>query len=680
MPPSGGRQADWMGIPCTKETSNRCSADLIMGIPSLELDAVRWFCPKTCGLCTEMAQMETVGGDPIFHYGNERYKFVLPNTGQAVPLLSWTCPKGNQFRLLGATFDNGESASQWFGRFELWRGNEQILEVKRAMKEGQNPTHGLQTMRVQFSGNSSMTRKSDTVWSKDGVDLSVHKLANRVIGSEDAEDLTVSIAGLKLNIISAAAKKYGKKSVGRVRYAHLNLKVEEMPPHAQGLLAELSGKLPLSAETKSYIVPTKWGGKDGLHAKWNDTAQVLYAEEVESVAVAPQGNPPGEFGSGATVSNGTTTPTHSINPYLNGTVQSYPDRCPAQPKPLAKDKEGCKLCVSTFGKQHTFYLGADERCADGCCPNEYPCSGERAAGRACPQTAYDDVHECNSIIFPPDVVNLSKSAEGCETCLGKYGLEKTFYLGADDRCAHGCCPNDYPCSGERAAGGTCPGTAFGKVEECGSLFQGADDPCTPLCPAGTCDTPADASKPECAACSNCHDLNDKCTSFCPEGTCDGPLDASKPECEACAACHDLTSPKSHSTALRQKGEEACEGRGYDATQCRAVGCCKFAECPIGDGSGECVSNVGDGECIDTPFESHLEQLDTCESCVQACWDCTDTHTAGNDCVEGDDSYWDCMKALPCLKDATWNRHDQLEGADHFDCDVACAGKPLVDDA
>ena len=87
-----------MGIPCTKETSNRCSADLIMGIPSLELDAVRWFCPKTCGLCTEMAQMETVGGDPIFHYGNERYKFVLPNTGQAVPLLSWTCPKGNQFR------------------------------------------------------------------------------------------------------------------------------------------------------------------------------------------------------------------------------------------------------------------------------------------------------------------------------------------------------------------------------------------------------------------------------------------------------------------------------------------------------------------------------------------------------------------------------------------------------
>ena len=59
--------------------------------------------------------------------------------------------------------------------------------------------------------------------------------------------------------------------------------------------------------------------------------------------------------------------------------------------------------------------------------------------------------------------------------------------------------------------------------------------------------------------------------------------------------------------------QACEGFGYDKTQCAAVGCCQYVECPIGDGSGECLA-AGDGDCIKTEGEMAVttKQLPSCE--------------------------------------------------------------------
>jgi hypothetical protein len=78
----------------------------------------------------------------------------------------------------------------------------------------------------------------------------------------------------------------------------------------------------------------------------------------------------------------------------------------------------------------------------------------------------------------------------------------------------------------------------------GSGSQGsASRPCASDCPVGTCDSAADASKPECAACSKCMaTINSPCASACPVGTCDFPADASKTECAACKACIDANSP------------------------------------------------------------------------------------------------------------------------------------------
>ena len=57
-------------------------------------------------------------------------------------------------------------------------------------------------------------------------------------------------------------------------------------------------------------------------------------------------------------------------------------------------------------------------------------------------------------------------------------------------------------------------------------------------------------------------------------------------------------------------------------------------------------------------------------CILTCQDCL--ATAG--CAHAmNDKYWDCMEDLPCLQEAAWNVYSQAEGAEQFDCDVACHG-------
>ena len=58
-------------------------------------------------------------------------------------------------------------------------------------------------------------------------------------------------------------------------------------------------------------------------------------------------------------------------------------------------------------------------------------------------------------------------------------------------------------------------------------------------------------------------------------------------------------------------EHACEGNGYDKAACAGVGCCRLAECPIGDGSGEC-HGASSGDCVDIEFKSRIVELPSCK--------------------------------------------------------------------
>ncbi len=69
--------------------------------------------------------------------------------------------------------------------------------------------------------------------------------------------------------------------------------------------------------------------------------------------------------------------------------------------------------------------------------------------------------------------------------------------------------------------------------------------------------------------------------------------------------------------------------------------------------------------------------------IELCSACTGS--GKNDCVEGDPTYWSCIASLPCLQNAKWNQHKQLnasmhssdasltESSKHFDCEVAIRG-------
>ena len=66
----------------------------------------------------------------------------------------------------------------------------------------------------------------------------------------------------------------------------------------------------------------------------------------------------------------------------------------------------------------------------------------------------------------------------------------------------------------------------------------------------------------------------------------------------------------------------------------------------------------------------LVKVVAASECTRTCQDCL--ATAG--CAHAmNDKYWDCMEDLPCLQEAAWNVYSQAEGAEQFDCDVACHG-------
>ena len=68
------------------------------------------------------------------------------------------------------------------------------------------------------------------------------------------------------------------------------------------------------------------------------------------------------------------------------------------------------------------------------------------------------------------------------------------------------------------------------------------------------------------------------------------------------------------------GEAACENHDFSYQECKNVGCCQWAECPITiffgpkrGGRGQCHSaaRVQNGQCTSVPWESHYEDGPHC---------------------------------------------------------------------
>ena len=134
-----------------------------------------------------------------------------------------------------------------------------------------------------------------------------------------------------------------------------------------------------------------------------------------------------------------------------------------------------------------------------------------------PMTSMSNVFQGNSL--PPTTAGSPGGAPGG----GPNGEKACENMGFDQSAcdAVGCCNYD-------------DGKCWSAV---GADLCSVGLPCAAECPAGTCDSPADAVKPECAPCMVCQQSMNPCAACCPAGVCVSEADASKPECAACMACH-----------------------------------------------------------------------------------------------------------------------------------------------
>jgi hypothetical protein len=241
---------------------------------------------------TLMCMSSHVIGDPFLAVGQEKIKFFLP-PGQMVDLVTWKTPSGKPVALRGSTFQadgstkaNTHKNVQWFRKFEMVVANSTMMSITSFHKrEPRSAKLAIQPSEEEMEASEHLTeehakRKSFIGLRLDGDDVfpepyttppaevpdhfsrlgeeiklkvSAVQTKEHKIGGEYAERVDVSTDKLQFRVWSSKAGKYTNPNQ-QVQYAHLNLNIlGAFPAHVGGFFAELRGKAPMSAESKSYL-------------------------------------------------------------------------------------------------------------------------------------------------------------------------------------------------------------------------------------------------------------------------------------------------------------------------------------------------------------------------------------------------------------------------------------------
>ena len=146
----------------------------------------------------------SVHGDPMFKVNGTGAHFWIKE-GELTPLMSWTAdaPKEGQaptrFTLIGKTFGNPNTGSQWFDEFLVSNGTNTLY---RASMEDS-------IMKVKDPSTGEQAR--------------------------EMEEAQFDVGGFRMNVFSSLATKYGRRNTDRVKYTHLNIDfVDFLPPDAIG--------------------------------------------------------------------------------------------------------------------------------------------------------------------------------------------------------------------------------------------------------------------------------------------------------------------------------------------------------------------------------------------------------------------------------------------------------------
>ena len=145
-----------------------------------------------------------VHGDPMFKVNGTGAHFWIKE-GELTPLMSWTAADASnesraptRFTLIGKTFGNPTTGSQWFDEFLVSDGESTLYRA--SMSDG--------VMKVEDPSTGGQAR--------------------------EMTETQFDVGGFRMNVFRSLATKY-KRWKDRVKYAHLNIDfLDSLPPDAIG--------------------------------------------------------------------------------------------------------------------------------------------------------------------------------------------------------------------------------------------------------------------------------------------------------------------------------------------------------------------------------------------------------------------------------------------------------------
>jgi len=210
--------------------------------------------PTECDKCRLSDTTGEYHDDVMFKHNGKKHRFFLEK-GRDNRLLSWASQSGEQVVLSGKPISWGEQ--QWFKSFTLTVDRKQVFNVSAIVS-------GAGSIRVSVDGkrehrfNSSAYLVSDSTTA-----FTISGVGGRLGGHNPATLLLHSLP-LELSILARPAAMF-KSDADQARYAHLIITVDsDIPSAASGLLAELAGVHPRSADTEVRIRGLKDGQKNSV--------------------------------------------------------------------------------------------------------------------------------------------------------------------------------------------------------------------------------------------------------------------------------------------------------------------------------------------------------------------------------------------------------------------------------
>ena len=190
-------------------------------------------------------------GDPIVSINGHRIKFELPSAKKS---LMW---KDHVIDVLAAAeLVTPDRKNQWFSDFFLYANDVEVAHVARQRTEPNDYNYSLSLAVFEHDVESTQAKLGTYNLGKGAYRVEFQRVAQKT-GHVKRDVVKVTASSISFSLLPERAKKFSDEKLA-LKYAHLDLHIHNMQSYAKaGIIAELYGFVPLSAETAKLIKKVK---------------------------------------------------------------------------------------------------------------------------------------------------------------------------------------------------------------------------------------------------------------------------------------------------------------------------------------------------------------------------------------------------------------------------------------